>query len=70
MPTNADVYKPERSANDALFTPEVRALYPKGFNTGRTRTDKPVDAILSLDENQGENRFVRYTTLIQRCRPL
>ena len=36
MPTEADVYKPERWTNDALFAPEVRAAYARLLAQGWT----------------------------------
>ncbi|MET3900416.1 exodeoxyribonuclease-3 [Devosia sp. UYZn731] len=36
MPTDLDVYKPERWADDALFRPEVRGAYRKVLNQGWT----------------------------------
>jgi len=36
MPTEADVYKPERWVNDALFAPEVRALFARLVEQGWT----------------------------------
>jgi len=36
MPTERDVYKPERWQNDALFAPEVRALYARLVGQGWT----------------------------------
>jgi exodeoxyribonuclease-3 len=36
MPTEADVYKPERWLDDALFAPEVRALYARLVEQGWT----------------------------------
>jgi exodeoxyribonuclease-3 len=36
MPTELDVYKPERWVNDALFRPEVRAAFAKLFSQGWT----------------------------------
>jgi exodeoxyribonuclease III len=36
MPTNLDVYKPERWLDDALFRPEVRAAYAKLVKQGWT----------------------------------
>jgi exodeoxyribonuclease-3 len=36
MPTEADVYKPERWVDDALFAPEVRALYARLVEQGWT----------------------------------
>jgi exodeoxyribonuclease III len=36
MPTELDVYKPERWADDALFKPEVRAAYKKLVDQGWT----------------------------------
>lgn len=42
MPTDLDVYKPERWVDDALFRPETRAAYKKLVNQGWT------DAIRTL----------------------
>ncbi len=36
MPTELDVYKPERWTNDALFAPEVRAAYARLLEQGWT----------------------------------
>jgi exodeoxyribonuclease-3 len=36
MPTERDVYKPERWLDDALFAPEVRALFARLINQGWT----------------------------------
>jgi exodeoxyribonuclease-3 len=36
MPTERDVYKPERWTDDALFAPEVRALYARLLEQGWT----------------------------------
>lgn len=36
MPTDLDVYKPERWLNDALFAPEVRAAYARLLEQGWT----------------------------------
>ncbi len=36
MPTDLDVYKPERWVDDALFAPEVRALYARLVDQGWT----------------------------------
>ncbi len=36
MPTERDVYKPERWIDDALFAPEVRALYARLLDQGWT----------------------------------
>lgn len=46
MPTELDVYKPERWLDDALFAPEVRAAYAKLLTQGWT------DALRTL--NPGE----------------
>lgn len=43
MPTELDVYKPERWIDDALFAPEVRAAYARLLRQGWT------DAIRALD---------------------
>jgi len=51
MPTDADVYKPERWANDALFAPEVRALYARLIDQGWTdslRTLHPDETIYTF----------------------
>jgi exodeoxyribonuclease-3 len=51
MPTDADVYKPERWTNDALFAPEVRALYARLIAQGWTdslRTIHPDETIYTF----------------------
>jgi exodeoxyribonuclease-3 len=51
MPTEADVYKPERWTNDALFAPEVRALYARLIDQGWTdsvRTLHPDETIYTF----------------------
>lgn len=51
MPTEADVYKPERWTNDALFVPEVRALYARLIDQGWTdslRTLHPDETIYTF----------------------
>jgi len=45
MPTDLDVYKPERWVDDALFRPEVRAAYAKLLKQGWT------DALRELHPN-------------------
>ena len=46
MPTEIDVYKPERWVNDALFRPETRAAYKRLVDQGWT------DAIRTLYPNE------------------
>jgi exodeoxyribonuclease-3 len=51
MPTEADVYKPERWNKDALFAPEVRALYARLIEQGWTdsvRTLHPDETIYTF----------------------
>jgi exodeoxyribonuclease-3 len=51
MPTEADVYKPERWRDDALFAPEVRALYARLLAQGWTdslRTIHPDETIYTF----------------------
>jgi exodeoxyribonuclease-3 len=51
MPTDLDVYKPERWTNDALFRPEVRAAYHQLTEQGWTdalRTIHPDTAIYTF----------------------
>jgi exodeoxyribonuclease-3 len=51
MPTEADVYKPERWTKDALFAPEVRALYAQLIGRGWTdslRTLHPDETIYTF----------------------
>jgi exodeoxyribonuclease-3 len=51
MPTEADVYKPERWTNDALYAPEVRALYARLIDQGWTdslRTLHPDETIYTF----------------------
>jgi exodeoxyribonuclease-3 len=51
MPTEADVYKPERWTNDALFAPDVRALYARLLDQGWTdslRTLHPDETIYTF----------------------
>jgi exodeoxyribonuclease-3 len=51
MPTDLDVYKPERWANDALFRPEVRKAYAKLVAQGWTdalRTLHPDEKIYTF----------------------
>ena len=51
MPTDLDVYKPERWLDDALFAPEVRAAYSRLLDQGWTdalRTRHPGEAIYTF----------------------
>jgi exodeoxyribonuclease-3 len=51
MPTDLDVYKPERWLNDALFAPEVRAAYARLLDQGWTdalRTLHPGEVIYTF----------------------
>ena len=51
MPTDRDVYKPERWIDDALFAPEVRAAYQRLLDQGWTdalRTVHPDDTIYTF----------------------
>jgi exodeoxyribonuclease-3 len=51
MPTDLDVYKPERWRDDALFAPEVRAAYQRLLAQGWTdaiRHLQPGDTIYSF----------------------
>lgn len=51
MPTDLDVYKPERWVNDALFRPEVRTAYAKLLKQGWTdavRTLHPGEKIYTF----------------------
>jgi exodeoxyribonuclease-3 len=51
MPTDADVYKPERWTKDALFAPEVRALFARLIDQGWTdslRTLHPDETIYTF----------------------
>ncbi len=54
MPTELDVYKPERWVNDALFRPEVREAFKKLIDTGWT------DAIRTLYPNEVIYTFFDY----------
>jgi exodeoxyribonuclease-3 len=54
MPTDLDVYKPERWLDDALFRPEVRAAYAKLVKQGWT------DAIRKLHPNERIYTFWDY----------
>jgi exodeoxyribonuclease-3 len=54
IPTEADVYKPERWADDALFQPEPRALYRKLLAAGWT------DAIRHLHPDETIYTFWDY----------
>ena len=54
IPTEADVYKPERWADDALFQPEPRALYRKLLKAGWT------DAIRHLHPDETIYTFWDY----------
>ena len=54
MPTDLDVYKPERWRDDALFRPEVRAAYAKLIKQGWT------DAIRTLHPGERIYTFWDY----------
>ena len=54
MPTEVDVYKPERWINDALFRPEVREAFKNLIDTGWT------DAIRTLYPNEVIYTFFDY----------
>lgn len=54
MPTDPDVYKPERWRDDALFRPEVREAYAGLVSQGWT------DAIRHLHPNQRIYTFWNY----------
>lgn len=54
MPTELDVYKPERWINDALFRPETRAAFKKIIDQGW------VDAIRKLYPNEVIYTFYDY----------
>lgn len=54
MPTDLDVYKPERWVDDALFRPETRAAFHKLIDQGWT------DAIRTLYPNQKIYTFWDY----------
>ncbi|MBA8801321.1 exodeoxyribonuclease-3 [Agrobacterium sp. RC10-4-1] len=54
MPTDLDVYKPERWRDDALFRPEVRAAYADLISMGWT------DAIRLLHPNERIYTFWKY----------
>jgi exodeoxyribonuclease-3 len=54
MPTDLDVYKPERWRDDALFRPEVRAAYAKLLRQGWT------DAVRQLNPNERIYTFWDY----------
>lgn len=54
MPTDLDVYKPERWVDDALFRPEVRAAYAKLLKQGW------VDAIRALHPDERIYTFWDY----------
>ena len=51
MPTERDVYKPERWLNDALFAPDIRAAYARLLGQGWTdalRTLHPDETIYTF----------------------
>lgn len=54
IPTEADVYKPERWVNDALFAPEARAAYQRLLDAGWT------DALRHLHPDQRVFTFWDY----------
>ena len=51
IPTEADVYKPERWVDDALFAPEARAIYQRLLDAGWTdalRTRHPDERVFTF----------------------
>ena len=54
MPTELDVYAPERWLDDALFAPEVRAAYARLLDQGWT------DAVRALHPNEHIYTFWKY----------
>lgn len=54
MPTDLDVYKPERWRDDALFRPEVKAAYARLIDQGWT------DAVRYLHPNERIYTFWKY----------
>jgi exodeoxyribonuclease-3 len=54
MPTELDVYRPERWLDDALFRPEVRAAYQRLLDQGWT------DAVRALHPDQRIYTFWKY----------
>ena len=54
MPTDLDVYAPERWRDDALFAPEVRAAYARLLDQGWT------DAVRALHPNKRIYTFWKY----------
>ena len=61
MPTELDVYKPERWLDDALFSPEARAAYARLLEQGWTdalRTLHPGERIFTF-WNYWRNAFAR-----------
>jgi exodeoxyribonuclease-3 len=54
MPTNLDVYAPERWRDDALFAPEVRAAYARLLDQGWT------DAVRVLHPDETIYTFWKY----------
>lgn len=61
MPTDLDVYKPERWLDDALFAPEVRAAYSRLLGQGWTdalRTRHP-DAVIYTFWDYFRNAYAR-----------
>jgi exodeoxyribonuclease-3 len=54
MPTDRDVYKPERWLDDALFAPEVRAAYARLLDQGWT------DAVRALHPDETIYTFWDY----------
>lgn len=65
MPTERDVYKPERWLDDALFAPEVRAAYFRLLDQGWTdslRTIHPDETIYTFFD-YFRNAYARYAGL-------
>jgi exodeoxyribonuclease-3 len=56
MPTELDVYKPERWVDDALFRPEVRDAYARLVAQGWTDALRAKPSITLLDAAQEERR--------------
>ncbi len=71
MPTERDVYKPERCVDDALFAPEVRAAYFRLLDQGWTdalRTIHPDETIYTFWDDfrnaYGRNASLRIDHLL------
>ena len=54
IPTDADVYKPERWKDDALFAPEAKAAYQRLLDQGWT------DAVRHLHPHESIHTFWHY----------